>query len=372
MKIGIDIRALGKKRTGDEVYTYHLVEGLAQLDQKNSYFLFTDDLGTKNLPLLKSLPTNFRVITLLPKSKYIWTFFLLSSAAKKYDLDVLHVQYITPLVLPLKTKLVTTIHDISWKFVPEDIKEKDLFFLNTLIPWAVRGADRIITVSKHSKQAIEEIFPASKGKVVSIYNGGYLDDVPKVNKQNFILYVGSLQPRKNVPFLIECYKKFLDKYQDELGEQTPNLVIAGGKGHNYDERIDEKILEYKLKDKVELKGYVEDENKNRLLAEAKLFVFLSKYEGFGIPAIEAMSMGTPVIVADQSCLPEVVGDAGVVVEIQDSQQVADKMYEILDDEKMYRQLKEKGKKRAKDFQWQKMAKETLLVYKDIITNNNTN
>ena len=139
MNIAIDIRAVGKKRTGDEVYTLELIKGLLKLEIGHSFYLFTDTEDWYQVSTLKNLPSNWKVIPLLPKSKLIWTEYLLPRACHQYNIDLLHIQYIAPLYgLPPYTKLLNTIHDISWKFVPEHIRAIDKFLLNTLIPLMFR------------------------------------------------------------------------------------------------------------------------------------------------------------------------------------------------------------------------------------------
>ena len=175
MNIAIDIRALGKKRTGDEVYTSELIKGLMQLEIGHDFYLFTDTEDWYQVLALKNLPNNWQVIPLSPPSKLIWTEYLLPKACHQYNIDLLHIQYIAPLFgLPKYTKMLNTIHDISWKFVPQHIKFLDKFLLNTLIPKSIQKSDAIITVSKHSKYAIQNIFGTDINKIHSIYNGGHI------------------------------------------------------------------------------------------------------------------------------------------------------------------------------------------------------
>ena len=307
MNIAIDIRAVGKKRTGDEVYTLELVKGLMQLETGHSFYLFTDTEDWYQVPVLKNLPANWQVIPLLPKSKLIWTEYLLPKACHKYHIDLLHIQYIAPIWgLPKYTKMLNTIHDISWKFVPQHIKSLDKFLLNTLIPISIKKSDAIITVSKHSKYAINYIFGTDLDKIHSIYNGGYIETIPTVIstsqkvkealEEEYIIYLGSLQPRKNIPTALKAFAKYL-----ELNPESKlKFVIAGGKGYNYDNEIDRTILTYNLQEKVILLGFVTDEEKILLLKQTKAFIYLSLYEGFGIPIIEAMSLNTPVITSNLS------------------------------------------------------------------------
>lgn len=373
MNIAIDIRAIGKKRTGDEVYTLELVKGLVKLETGHNFYLFTDTEDWYQVPELKNLPTNWQVITLLPKSKLIWTEYLLPKACHKYHIDLLHIQYIAPIWgLPKYTKMLNTIHDISWKFVPQHIRFLDKFLLNTLIPISIKKSDAIITVSKHSKYAIQHIFGTDLDKIHSIYNGGYIEHIPtvlsssqkvkEVLKEYYILYLGSLQPRKNVPTALKAFAKYLELNPDS----QLKFVIVGGRGYNYDKQIDITIIEYNLSKKVIFTGFITDEEKILLLKQSQAFVYLSLYEGFGIPLIEAMSLSTPVIASNTSCLPEIVEEAGILTDPYNIDNIAQAIQDLTNNSRLAKNYKEKGLERAKLFTWQTMAKQTYRIYKKLL------
>ncbi len=376
MNVGIDIRAVGMKRTGDEVYIRYVLEAIkTQSKPPFHYYLFTDNPQWYEIDVLKELPDYMTVICLLPSKKLLWTMYLLPKACKTYQIDLLHVMYITPqFFLPQSTLLVTTIHDISWKFVPEHIQWKDKLILNTFIPLSTRKADKILTVSKHAAESIHRIFGVSHDKIQSIYNGGFLPKktglltlskkVQTILNTEYITYLGSLQPRKNIPALIDGYIEYLNQYP----ESTLKLVITGGKGHNYDTRIDDIIAENNLEDKVLMPGFVSDEEKYALLKNAQGFFFLSLYEGFGIPAIEAMSLNTPAVVSNLSCLPEVVADGGIIINPDDPREVATAIYRVTHRGPKEKAIIEKGYLRAQEFTWESMQNEILEVYKDMLIN----
>lgn len=373
MNIAIDIRAVGKKRTGDEVYTLELIKGLINLEIGHNFYLFTDTEDWYQIKDLKKLPSNWKVIPLLPKSKLIWTEYLLPRACHKYNIDLLHIQYIAPLYgLPSYTKLLNTIHDISWKFVPEHIKSIDKFLLNTLIPPSIKKSDAIITVSKHSKYAINQIFGSDLDKINSIYNGGYIDHIPTVLtasksvrlvlKEDYILYLGSLQPRKNIPTALKSFAQYIQSHP----ESQIKFIIAGGKGYNYDTQIDEVIEEYHLQKRVISVGFITDEEKILLLKRAKALIYLSLYEGFGIPLIEAMSLNTPVIASNTSCLPEVIDNAGILVDPYDIEAITRAIIDLVHNPLIAKDYREKGLERAKIFTWDNMARQTYNIYKKLL------
>lgn len=373
MNIGLDIRSLGKKRTGDESYMTELIHGYKENKVDFQFFLFTDTETWRDVPVLKDLPENMKVVVLRPTSKLLWTMYSLPKACHRFEIDLLHVMYITPLVnIPEKTRVITTIHDVSWKFVPEYIRWSDKLALNLLIPLSIRASDHVLTVSKHAKHSIQHIFGVAPEKVTAIYNGGFVASMPSVVKlgkevkeildHDYVVYLGSLQPRKNIPTLIEAFYR----YKQTHTNSSLKLVIAGGKGHNYDTRIDELIQEYQLQDEVYMPGFVSEEEKFALMRSAQAFLFVSLYEGFGIPPIEAMSFGTPCIVSNSSSLPEVTGDAGLSVSPYDIDGLAQAIELIVHNLAKAKELSDKGKQRAQMFQWDTMVTQTLGVYKSLL------
>lgn len=385
MKIGIDIRAIGRQRTGDEYYTLNLVRGLLKIDNDNQYYLFTntfkiDEIEKKIFSGMKN--KNVKIIPVMPRLKFIWTLFALPKAAKQLKLDVLHVQYITPLWLSRKIKLVTTVADVSFKAFPEFINKLDLFFLNIFIPFSLKKANKIIAVSKFTKKEIVKYYKIKTDKIKVIYNGGgegFLNN-ENINKKTilkkigvkkpYLFYIGTHQPRKDLPTLMEAF--FALKKEDVSFEDL-KLVIGGKlKAHNYDARIDESLnkikqnLEYeKYFNDLIFTGYLEDNERDVLFQEAKAFVFPSLYEGFGLPLIEAMNFDIPVICSDIDCFKEIGADAVKFFKAGDSKDLKNKLNEILKNKKEIDSLIKKGEERRKAFSWDKTAQEFLETLKTI-------
>lgn len=385
MRIGIDIRAIGQQRTGDEYYTLNLVRGLLKIDNDNQYYLFTntfktDEIEKKIFSGMKN--KNVKIIPVMPRLKFIWTLFALPKAAKQLKLDVLHVQYITPLWLSKKIKLVTTVADVSFKAFPQFINKLDLFFLNIFIPFSLRKADKIVAVSKFTKKEIVKYYKIKTDKIKVIYNGGgggFLNNenidkktiLKKIGvKKPYLFYIGTHQPRKDLPTLMEAF--FALKKEDVSFEDL-KLVIGGKlKAHNYDARIDESLnkikqnLEYeKYFNDLIFTGYLEDNERDVLFQEAKAFVFPSLYEGFGLPLIEAMNFDIPVICSDIDCFKEIGADAVKFFKAGDSKDLKNKLNEILKNKKEINSLIKKGEERRKAFSWDKTAQEFLETLKTI-------
>lgn len=372
MRIAIDIRALGQRRTGDEVYIHKIVEYIKFNKQDFKYYLFTNNPSWYEIELLKDLPDYMEVVLVKPKNKFLWTMYALPKACSLYQIDLLHVMYITPIKLPEHTKLITTIHDISWKFVPEHINWKDRLFLNLLIPISIKKSDLVLTVSKYAKHSIHIIFKTPKDKIKYIYNGGFIQKTPSTLKlspkitnivsKKYVLYLGSLQPRKNISNMIKGFYF----YKQKNPKSDLKFVIAGGKGYNYDSNIDTLIQEYSLQKEIIFAGFVSEDEKIALMRNARIFLFVSLYEGFGIPPIESMSLKTPVIVSNTSCLPEILGEGGISVDPYNEEELGKAMDKILSSDIVYKDLVEKGLEQAQKFQWDDCAKEVIKTYKQFL------
>lgn len=381
MKIGIDIRLIGKKRTGDEAVFFNLVKNLAQIDTANDYFLYTDRDPKKDRGLAEEirkleLKDNFKIIYINLPNRFWWNFWTLPNCLRKNATDVFHTQYIAPFWLPKNVKLILTIHDISFNFYPQFIKKIDLFFLKMLIPRSLRMAAKIIAVSKFTKSEIEKYYKIPSGKIAVAYNGidfrlfnqnispEKLEIIRKKYHlpENFILYIGTLQPRKNISALVETMQIFSEKYN----LQGLKLVVAGNrKARNFDPRIDETIKKYNLQKNIIFPGWIDEEDKPALFKLARCFVFPSLYEGFGIPIVEAMSAGTPVVCSNQEALLEVGGSAILSSNPDDANQMAENIYKALKDEGIRSDLMKRGIERAKYFSWRKNAEKTLEIYNNL-------
>ncbi len=396
MKIGIDIRLIGKKRTGSETVVLNLVKNLAKIDHKNQYRLYTDISDGEKINVIKEKlklgrdNKNFEIVSVLPTGKAFWTFWSLPREIRKNPVDVLHVEYITPqFFLPKETKIVTTIHDVSFEKHPKLIKFKDLFFLKFLIPLSIKKADRIVAVTNFTKKEIVKYYGTSQKKIEVIHNGGarevFWQEIPKEKaakkvenafgiKTPYIFYVGTLQPRKNIPFLIKGFVKLKKKYQNNPKIRSLQLVIGGGRGaHNYDQKIDKiynkiKSENSEVANQIKFIGFVEESVIGSIFAAGEALCFTSLYEGFGFMIIEAMASRTPVICSDGHCFPEIAGEAAAIYKEEDLEDFVAKIFTVLDNGEYSQELTEKGINRAKIFSWEKCTKEMLKVYEKVAGN----
>lgn len=278
-------------------------------------------------------------------------------------------------VLPpgVKGKTALYVYDMAYKVYPETIGEKTLRMLNENLADSCRRADRIITISEFSKQEIIKYLgiPSEKIAVVpcavdhSVYNNIIDLDLLTVIKnkfnidQDYFLYLGTLEPRKNIERLIDAYAALHKR--DTL---IPKLVIAGKNGWNYD-NVFKKVNDYKINENVIFTGYIKAEEAVTLLKGALAFVFPSIYEGFGMPPLEAMACGVPIITSNVSSLPEVVQDAGYLIDPFSAEDLSEAMFEIINNSEKRERLIEKGLKRAKEFTWKGSAELLRSVYENM-------
>ena len=382
VKIGIDIRLIGKKRTGDEVVIFNLVKNFIQIDPGHEFKLFTDVTDEKILSEISQQlgiigKENFKIVSLPCKNRFAWNFWTLPQYLKKNPVDVYHTQYITPFFVSKKIKIVTIVHDISFNFFPQFIKFSDLFFLKTLIPMSLRRADKIVGVSQFTKDEIIKYYGTSSDKVDWIHNAisgefanGKIskDKLAEVKKkynlpEKFILYMGTLQPRKNLPSLINAFA--------ENGEKLPDmkLVICGNQqAHNFDQRITKELEKYPLAGDIVFPGFVEEQDKNAVFQLAHVFVFPSLYEGFGIPVLEAMSQGVPVLASDIPSLKEVAQTAALYFDVSSLDDFSKKLYDISIDKHLRNELIRKGSDRIGFFSWESSARKMLAIYEGLLHN----
>lgn len=392
MKIAIDIRKIGKRSTGSETYFYYLVKELAKLDgsKKHDFFLLTDENPDKAKNILKPLPDNFKIYEVKPRNKMFWTFYSLPRFLKKKSIDILHVEYILPFYLRKKTKIVSTIHDVSFKVNPEWITKKDSYILNSFIPPSIKRADAIIAVSGSTKKEIIKYYNCSADKIFvtnpavdsryffSINKKTAIKEVAKVlgpgfrQDDNFILHISSLQPRKNVPLIVSAFAQLKKKWIKSNSKwKDIKLVIVGDKkGHNYDKKIDGEILKRVQDDSINkndiiITGYQPANKLPYFYKAAQVFVFPSAYEGFGIPLVEAMASETPIVASNIGVFKEVAGEAAIYVNIgkKDSvEKLAAAIGELIGKQKLREKKVKLGMERKELFSWKKLAEKTLGIY----------
>ena len=285
------------------------------------------------------------------------------------QVDLFHGPDFTLAPVQASTKTIVTVHDLSYLRLPFCFKPALLEYLVTNVPRAVGRADWVLADSKSTRQDIIELLKVPGDRVSVLYPGVEprfrpIADVEARARvrakyglpERFILSVGTIQPRKNYERLVQAFSRL----------QIPDLwlVIVGGKGWLYT-KLFQQVKELNVQDRVVFAGYVDDIDLPLVYNLAEVFVFPSLYEGFGIPPLEAMSCGIPVIAADNSSLPEAVGDAGLLVDAQDVQALADALAQVIDNPALGQALIDRGLEWAKRFTWQRAAQTLLSVYERV-------
>lgn len=387
MRIGIDIRNVGKNRTGDEVVFFNLVRELLKADTENEYLLFldgrtNDEIRELEVRLGVTEGSRARLISLPTRNKFDWNGWRLPRYLRRHAVDVYHTQYIVPFFVPKRTKVVTHIHDVSFRAYPQYIARVDRWFLSLLIPRSLRRADAIIAPSEFTKREIVKYYAVPEEKIAVIYNavapeffqeekGDELSNAERIGAlrkryhlpESFVLYVGTLQPRKNIPMLLEAFDRFRKRNVDV--KDTKLVLVGNRKGHHFDRRIDETISRLGVDGDVVFPGFVDQKDLPLLMRLAMVFVFPSYYEGFGIPMLEAMSQGVPVIASDIPALREAGGDASLFVAPDDAERLSAALSEVCHSQTFRKELQEKGCDRARHFSWENGAKNLLVIYKKI-------
>lgn len=372
MKIAIDIRNIGKGRTGDEVVFFELVRHVAQIDSTNEYHLLIDTRTDhilhdieKQLNIVNK--TNFHLIPCGTGNKFIWNIRTASQYCRVHHIDIYHTQYIIPFFMPSHTKIVTHIHDVSFCAYKNLIKRSDAFFLNTLIPRAIQKSDHVIAISEFTKNEIIKYYQCPAGKITVIRNAVSMHCDPQLRPvdvrtkyhlpENFIMALGTMQPRKNIPFLVEVFASLAQERNDI------SLVLVGKRDHNFDLMIRNVLMNYpQIADRVIFTGYVSDAEKCVLYALSSVFVFPSVYEGFGIPILEAFSMGTPVVASDIPPHREVAGNVGLYCDPQSIDQWKKMLYDVLDNDKIREDIQKMAQTQIMNFSWKESAQKLVSLY----------
>lgn len=289
------------------------------------------------------------------------------------DADITHFfNYIAPPGVHGRT--VITVHDMVYKAFPETVRGRTKWMLNSGLKQSMKRADIIVTDSEFSRSEILKYFPKHEKKLRVVPCGVDLNKfkpcdcperIPEVKKSlaidgEYFLYLGTIEPRKNLERLISAYHIFTQRIKN-----APKLVLAGGKGWLYDS-IFQKVTDLSLTDKVIFTKYVPSEDMNPLMCGALAFVFPSIYEGFGMPPLEAMACGVPVLCSDAASLPEVTGDCGIICDAYSEESIAESLYRLYTDSELRADLSRRGLERAKKFTWDNSADILYKVYKELI------
>jgi glycosyltransferase involved in cell wall biosynthesis len=286
---------------------------------------------------------------------------------------VLHVQFTAPPFAPCP--VVVSIHDLSFEHLPQTFNRRSRTQLRLTVRHSAKRAARILSLSEHTRRDIIETYGITPQRVTAIplaapAHFGPISDNRELQRvrhnygidRDYILSVGSIQPRKNLARLVRAYASLRG---EGSADKLPKLVLVGKCAWLYDETL-RALDETNVKDAVILTGYVPERDLPALYSGALCFVYPSYFEGFGLPPLEAMKCGAPVIVGNETSLPEVVGDAALTVDPLDIEAIAGAIRRVINDPALRRELSVKGQERANEFNWRETAKKTLAVYHEVV------
>jgi len=366
MIIGIDgNEANVLKRVGISEYAFELLTQFQQMQIPNvSFRIYLKDIPLSDMPS-ESAYWHYEVFG----PRKMWTQFALPVRLfleKKRPDVFFSPSHYAPRFSPVKTAIA--IMDVSYLRFPELFAKKDLYQLESWTAYSVKNASKIFTISQSSKNDIIKFYRVKEQHVVVTYPG-IKKNIQKVVSMDilqkayqipakYILFVGTIQPRKNITRLIEAFSKLSQKYKDV------DLVIAGKKGWLY-ESIIESPKKFGVSERVHILNFVSDEDLASLYSHALCMVLPSLYEGFGLPVLEAMKYGCPVITSNVSSLPEAGGDACLYVDPEDISDITLKMEKMISSDALRKSFIKKGKEHLKKFSWEKAAKETLTILEHI-------
>lgn len=364
MLIGIDgSRAFLKDRTGIEEYSYRVIKNLADKLKKHEIILYI----RKNQKIDFALPKNWKIKTI--HFYYLWTQLGLSLEMLFYPVDVLFVPaHTVPIIHPKNT--IVTIHGLEYEFCPNAYSFWEKIYMRCSIKKSCQWTSSIIAVSNNTKMDLMRLYNVDGKKIQVIYEGCNNNDKftisnfqsnPNLQNSNleinskFLLFIGRLEERKNIIGTIKAFEILKEQYK------IPHkLFLAGKPGFGY-EKIKNEIANVNCrKDIIEL-GFIDKNKKTELLEKADIFIFPSFYEGFGLPILEAQLSGVPVVTSGVSSIPEVANGSAILVDPNNSEDIADAVYKLISDENFRQEIIKKGQENVLRFSWEKCAKEIAQV-----------
>ena len=367
MRVAIDAHSVGTGLGGNESYATNLIEALAEIDDHNRYTLYVT--RPEAVQRFSNRWPNFDVRATLPHTPLIRIPLVLSAELRRNPVDVLHVQFTAPPFSPCP--VVVSIHDLSFEHLPQTFKWRSRKQLRMTVRRSAREAAQVIALSEHARNDIIDTYhiPPENVTAIPLAVGAQFRPISNVEELQrvrqtygiegeYILSVGAIQPRKNLSRLVAAYSRLRRATPEG---NLPKLVLAGKCAWLYEETL-RTIKELQVSDSVILTGYVPENDLPVLYSGALCFVYPSYFEGFGLPPLEAMKCGAPVIVGNRTSLPEVVGDAGILVDPFDPNAIAGAMKKLISDSNLRAELTARGMARAKLFDWRETARQTLKVY----------
>ncbi|HWS52737.1 MAG TPA: glycosyltransferase family 1 protein [Pyrinomonadaceae bacterium] len=370
MRIAIDAHSVGTGLAGNETYAASLVEALAEVDAENRYTVYVTRPEAE--ARFAGRWPHVGVRKTLPHTPLVRIPLTLSAELRLRPVDLLHVQYTAPPLAPCP--VVATVHDLSFEHLPETFKRRSRAQLRLTVRRTARAAAHVIAPSEFTRRDLVETYGLDPARVsvIPLAAGEQFRPVADAGELarvrvrygiggEYVLAVGSIQPRKNLARLVRAYS---DLRRERGRSNLPQLVLVGKRAWLYGETL-RAVEESAARDSIILTGYVSEGDLPALYAGALCFAYPSFFEGFGLPPLEAMRCGTPVVAGDRASLPEVVGDAGLLVDPFDTGALGRALGRLMDDAQLRENLRTRGLERAAAFDWRDTARMTLQVYRRV-------
>jgi glycosyltransferase involved in cell wall biosynthesis len=376
MKIGIEAqRVLRKVKKGMDIVAIQLIRSLQKIDTINQYYIFVNDDEGES-PIQET--SNFKIIKLKKAPYPYWEQVILPGAVKEYGIELLHCTNNTA-PLNITVPLLLTLHDIiylesinftkgSWYQIFGN------FYRRWNVPIIVKKTAKIITVSEYERKNIVDYFRLSPDHVQTIYNGvgenfykvrdeGVLSSIKKKYNlpEDYVFYLGNTDPRKNIKGVMKALA-WLRK-----NNMLSFSLVMPGVDHTFLREVASGVGDPEILNSILLPGYIPDDDLAAIYSMARVFLFPSLREGFGLPILEAMACGVPVITSNTSSMPEVAGNASLLIDPDNEEEIASAILKLLKDSLLRRELINKGFERSSAFSWENNARKTLSLYKSVIS-----
>jgi glycosyltransferase involved in cell wall biosynthesis len=377
LKIGIDFTSASRERAGIGRYARELIRALSRIDHDNQYVLFVPSDAHDELLRFDWSP-NFKIVHAPINERYLAALWHRARVPLFVEAFIgpVDVFYSPDFLLPptLARRTLVTVHDLSYVRVPECFPAPLLNYLNNSVPRAVNRANVILADAASTQRDVNDVYRVPLEKIKVLYSGVDPRFNPNVSTESqarvrelthgkpYLLSVSTIQPRKNYVRLIEAFAKIANSElgiaSSQYAIRNTQLVIAGGRGWMF-EQVFQTVERLGLQDRVIFPSFFSDDDLSALYAGATLFVYPSLYEGFGLPVVEAMACGVPIVSSNASSLPEVGGDAVLYFDPRNVDAMVDAMQRALSDESLRAQMRAKGFEQVKQFSWDKAARELM-------------
>jgi len=361
---------------GVGTYTRNIVRALGRLDHSNEYFLIG---SPQKVAEIGPLPPNFQTVPLLDADNTTKGYFECRAILKRVDCDVAHIPHLFSIPRNLPCRYVMTVHDVLehlYRARDRSGLRRSLHF--QLTRRVLKGASRILAVSKYTKSEIEKLFGIPGSRIEVVYNAiderflrGHASDTDRqilaeryLVTYPFLLYTGRISPHKNLVRIIEAFSALKAELEKEGRFPDLKLIIIGDELSKHPD-LRRTVIRGGVQNDVRFMGFVPIEMLRVFYDAAKIFVFPSLYEGFGLPPLEAMAHGTPVVTSNTSSLPEVVGNAAVLVNPENVFEIMRALLRVLLDQSVREKFKQRGYEQAKKFSWDASARQILGVYEAV-------